>query len=109
MFENPSLAAGEIVVLGAGLVGTELAIYLKGLSDCSVEVVEMLGDINSPGNMCQKNAILDMIIQKNIAVHFNTKVVEITAEGLKCTGPDGDMFIYSRYNYPCCRYASAAG
>ena len=92
VFYNPSLAKGKIAVLGAGLVGTELAIYLKGLYGCEVEIIEMLGDINSPGNMCQKNAIMDMIVQKEIPVYFNTKVVEITNNGLKCQGPEGELY-----------------
>jgi len=92
VFKNPDLAKGKTVILGAGLVGAELAIYLKGLSGQKVEIVEMRGDISDGGNMCHKRAIEDMIIQKDIPIHFNTEAVEITDRGVKCKGPQGEVF-----------------
>ena len=89
VFKNPSLAKGKIVILGAGLVGTELAIYLKDLAGLEVEVVEMLGEISDSGNIYQRRAIEDMIAQKDIPVHYNTRAVEITGDGVKCEGPEG--------------------
>ena len=92
VFKNPALAKGKTVILGAGLVGTELAIYLKGLSGVDVEIVEMRGDISDGGNMCHKRAVEDMIIQKSIPVYFNTEAFEITDKGVKCRGPEGEVF-----------------
>jgi hypothetical protein len=91
VYRNPSLIKGRVVILGAGFVGTELAIYLKQFGIDS-EIVEMLGDISDGGNSTHKNAILDMITQKNIPIHFNTKAVEITGDGVKCQSPDGEVF-----------------
>ena len=91
VFKDPSLAKGKIVILGAGFVGTELAIYLNSDFGADVEVVEMLGEISHGGNHCQKQAIEDIIAQKNIPIHFNAKAVEITSEGVKCHGSDGDV------------------
>ena len=91
VFKNPSLIKGKVVILGAGFVGTELAIYLKEFG-IDAEIVEMLGDISDGGNSTHKSAILDMIAQKNIPIHFNTKAVEITGEGVKCQSPDGETF-----------------
>ena len=42
VFENPALAKGKTVILGAGLVGTELAIYLAGLSSGKTDSVEIV-------------------------------------------------------------------
>jgi len=90
VFKNPALAKGKTIIIGAGLVGTELAIYLKGLPVDEVEIVEMMGDINDGCNMCHKRAVEDMILQKNIPIHFNTKAVEITDNGVRCAGPEGE-------------------
>ncbi len=102
VYADPSLAAGKVVILGAGLAGTELAIYLKDLGR-EVEVVEMGPGINDGGNSTHGRAVLDMILQKNIPVHVNTKAVEITSEGVRCEGPEGEVF------YPADAVAYAAG
>ncbi len=91
VFKNPSLVKGRVVILGAGFVGTELALYLKEFG-IDAEIVEMLGDISDGGNSTHKSAVIDMITQKNIPIHFNTKAVEITGDGVKCQGPDGEVF-----------------
>jgi 2,4-dienoyl-CoA reductase-like NADH-dependent reductase (Old Yellow Enzyme family)/thioredoxin reductase len=92
VFRKPALAKGKTVIIGAGLAGAELAIYLHDLSVCEVEIIEKLGDINNGGNVCHKRAIDDMMEQKNIPIHFNTKAVEITDKGVKCIGPEGEVF-----------------
>jgi pyruvate/2-oxoglutarate dehydrogenase complex dihydrolipoamide dehydrogenase (E3) component len=91
VYKNPSLVKGKVVILGAGFVGTELAIYLKEFG-IDAEIVEMLGGISDGGNSTHKNAISDMITQKKIPIHFNTKAVEITGDGVKCQSPDGEVF-----------------
>ena len=92
VFENPALAKGKTVILGAGLVGTELAVYLKDKVGLDVEIVEMLGEISDGGNIYQRRAIEDIIAQKKIPVHFNTRAVEITDKGVKCEGTAGEAF-----------------
>ncbi len=64
VFNNPSLVKGRVVILGAGFVGTELAIYLKDFG-IDVEIVEMLGGISDGGNTTHKSAVLDMITGKH--------------------------------------------
>jgi 2,4-dienoyl-CoA reductase-like NADH-dependent reductase (Old Yellow Enzyme family)/thioredoxin reductase len=91
IYKNPSLVGGRVVILGAGFVGTELAIYLKDFG-IDAEIIELLGDISDGGNSTHKNAVFDMITQKNIPIHFNTRAVEITGSGVKCQGPDGEIF-----------------
>ena len=91
IFKNPALAKGKAVILGAGLVGTELAIYLKGEFGVESEIVEMQSFMNTGGNSTHGSAVMDMLIQHNIPVHYNTKALEITADGVKCNGPDGEV------------------
>jgi pyruvate/2-oxoglutarate dehydrogenase complex dihydrolipoamide dehydrogenase (E3) component len=92
VYKDPSLAKGKVVILGAGFVGTELAIYLSELYGIKAEIIEMLGDISDGGNDHHKDAVKDMIIQKKIPIHYNTKAVEMTKSGVKCNGPDGEVF-----------------
>ena len=92
VFNDPKLAKGKTIILGAGFTGMELAIYLNSEFGINVEVVEMLGEISSGGNHCHKNAIVDIVTQKNMPIHYNTKALEITAEGINCQGPDGEIF-----------------
>ena len=99
-FEDPARLKGKVLILGAGLVGTELAIYLKGLG-VDVEIVEMGVEINDGGNMCHKIAVWDQIIQKNIPIHFKTRAVEITDKGIRCEGPEGEVF-FEADTVVCC-------
>ncbi|MCL1834610.1 MAG: NAD(P)/FAD-dependent oxidoreductase [Oscillospiraceae bacterium] len=91
VFREPSLASGKTVILGAGFVGTELAIYLHNEFNIECEIVEMLSTISDGGNHCQKQAIEDVIAQKCIPIHFDTKAIEITSGGVKCLGPEGEV------------------
>ncbi|NLT39134.1 MAG: FAD-dependent oxidoreductase [Clostridiales bacterium] len=90
-FADPSLLSGKVLILGAGLAGTELSIYLKDLG-YEVGIVEMAGDINDGGNSCHKLAVKDMLIQKKIPLHLNTRAEEITDRGVLCAGPVGEVF-----------------
>lgn len=91
VFADPGLAKGRLLILGAGLVGAELAIYLTGLGH-SVQVIEMGGGINAGGNFCQLIAIQDMVDQKHIPFAFHTRALEITARGVRCQTPEGEAF-----------------
>ena len=92
VFKNPDLAAGKTVILGGGLVGTELAIHLVGDHGKKVDVIEMLDDINAGDNQVHKRAIEDMIIQKNIPIHLKTRVIEITENGVRCECDGKEVF-----------------
>lgn len=90
-FADPSKLKGKIVILGAGLVGAELSIYLTGLG-MKPDVIEMGAMMNTGGNSCQGLAITDQILQKQIPFHYNTRAEEITAAGVRCSTPDGEVF-----------------
>jgi len=92
VFENPGLAKGKTVILGAGFVGAELGIYLKSEFGVDVEIIEMGFGINSGGNSTHAQAVDDALTQNGIAVHFNTTAVEISSEGVKCRTSEGEEF-----------------
>ncbi len=92
VYKDPSLAKGKTVILGAGLVGSELALYLDDLGN-RPEVVEMASDITDGGNLHQKYAIIDMMKQKNMEFRFNTKALEINEKGVLCEHNGEQMLI----------------
>ena len=86
---HPEKIGGTAVILGAGLVGVELAIYLSILGK-KISVVEMLGEINHGGNFLHVRA-LDVEINKySIDMNFNTTALKITDKGVVCRTPNGE-------------------
>jgi len=71
------------VVLGCGLVGVELAIYMASLGR-DVSVVEMLEEINHGGNVLHVLALNVEINKHGINMNFNTRALEITPDGVLC-------------------------
>ena len=77
------------VILGAGLVGVELGIYLA-MNGRKVTIVEMLDHINHGGNMLQVKALDVEIAKYGINLQLSTKAEEITADGVRCSTADGE-------------------
>lgn len=102
VFAEPELAKGRVVILGAGLAGSELAIYLRDLGR-EVELVEMGPGLNHGGNSCHGIAVTDMLIQKQIPLHLNTRAERVTEAGVACAGPEGPVL------YPADTVVYAAG
>ena len=73
------------MILGAGLVGCELAVYLA-LRGHAVEIVEMGDRINAAGNMVQGMVVAGELKRHGVKLHFRTKAVAITEEGVNCAG-----------------------
>ena len=104
-YEHPEKTGSSVVILGAGLVGVELAIYLSMLGK-KATVVEMLGEISHGGNYLHVRALNVEIKKYGISMNFNTKAVEVTSDGVVCEGPDGvvsfgaDTVIYATGQRP---------
>ncbi|MBQ8263592.1 MAG: FAD-dependent oxidoreductase [Oscillospiraceae bacterium] len=81
----------KVVILGAGLVGLELAAYLGALGR-EVTVVEMMPQINDGGNFLHAEGLMIELDKRKVQVNLNTKAVEIGPEGVKCEGPEGECF-----------------
>ena len=88
IYLNPEKAGKRVVILGGGLVGVELAIYLAGLGR-KVEIVEMASMLGDGGNRLHGLAIRLELARKNVTVNLSVKAVEITGNGLVGEGPDG--------------------
>ena len=90
VYVSPEKAGNTVVILGAGLVGTELAIYLSSLGR-KATVVEMLGEISHGGNFLHVLGLNVEIAKYGIDMRFNTEALKVTEDGVICRGPDGEM------------------
>jgi len=104
----------RVVILGAGLVGVELGLYLlsKGRG---VQIVEMLDHISDGGNFLHILGLNVEIKKRGLKIAFNTKAKEITRSGVICeTGGaaatfPADTVVYAVGQKPSREDAAALG
>jgi len=87
----PDKAGRKTVILGGGLVGAELAIYLGGLGR-EVTLIEMLPSVNVGDNMLHGMAIGIELGRLGIKLAFGTRIVEINDKGVVGRNADGRVF-----------------
>ena len=90
-YSNPNLVGKSAVILGGGMVGTELAIYLNMLG-IKAHVVEMAGAFNPGLNVLQGRAIMNKLVSEGIEVSFASKAVRIDKGGVWCATSDGERY-----------------
>lgn len=97
--------SGDVVVIGGGMVGLEVAEYAKA-NDCNVTVLEMRDEIGTDLGMARKSCVLEELAKSNIKVVTSTKVTGISAYGrsmiVKAVDKDN-----KESNFPC-QYAIIA-
>ena len=91
IYISPETAGQKLVILGGGLVGCELAIFMAGLGR-SVTILEMAPALNFGGNRLHGMAIGQELARLGVEVRLNTRVTSITPEGVTGQGPDGEVF-----------------
>ena len=86
---NRDLSGKNVVILGGGLVGCELAIYLSD-SCKEITLVEMTDTLAEGENGSQKRIVNQEIAdKKNILVRLESKGRRVTDDGLVCTDKNG--------------------
>jgi pyruvate/2-oxoglutarate dehydrogenase complex dihydrolipoamide dehydrogenase (E3) component len=111
---EPEKVGPRAAIIGAGLVGTELAIYLSMLGR-EVEILEMAPQMNSEGNMLQGMIIAGQLRERKIPLRCNVRVGSISPEGALYEGPEGsgiakaDTVIYAVGQKPLAEEALALG
>jgi 2,4-dienoyl-CoA reductase-like NADH-dependent reductase (Old Yellow Enzyme family)/thioredoxin reductase len=76
LYYHPEKCGKNVVIIGGGLVGVELGIYLAGLGRI-VTIVEMMETLNDGGNQCHALALNNEIKKFGIRIFTATRVVEI--------------------------------
>ena len=91
IYTAPETAGKRLVILGGGLVGCELAIFMAGLGR-AVTILEMAPALNFGGNRLHGMAIGQELGRLGVDVRLNTRVTAVTPEGVTGQGPDGEAF-----------------
>lgn len=85
IYRAPARAGRKLVVLGGGLVGCELAIFMAGLGR-EVTLLEMAPALNFGENRLHGKAIGLELQRLGVDVRLNTKVTAIGADGVTAGG-----------------------
>ena len=96
IYYHPEKAGKNIVILGGGLVGCELAIHLTMLGH-DVTILEMASEPNFAGNKLHGEAVTAKLKELDIKLLTNTKATEIRNNGV-LSGNDlhfADTVIYA--------------
>ena len=105
VYLDPGKAGQNVVILGGGLVGAELAIHLAEMGR-AVSIVEMAPALGDGGNTLHGLAIRLELARKKVAVHLSVTATEINEKGLVGEGTDGkklfeaDTVIYAAGQAP---------
>lgn len=85
-------AGQKVVVVGGGLVGSELAYGLAAYEHRDVTIVEALPDILSAGAPVQKSVdmmLRDLLKEHNVKIMSKHRIAAVTDEGAVVTDTDG--------------------
>ena len=92
VYRDHTLAGDTVVILGGGLVGTELSVYL-GMQGKKCTVLEMAPALNYGGNFLQGQALGLQYPKYGIQICTGTRAVEITDEGVWAE-KDGEKLLF---------------
>jgi pyruvate/2-oxoglutarate dehydrogenase complex dihydrolipoamide dehydrogenase (E3) component len=81
------------VILGGGLVGTELGIFLAGMGK-RVTILEMLPELSDGGNNLHGLALDVKLRELGVALALSTKAAEINEKGVVGEGADGETTLF---------------
>ena len=108
----PEKVGRRVAILGGGLVGIELGIFLAQQGR-AVSIIEMMDHLGDGGNFLHMIGLEVEIAKFNIDINLSTRAVEIGEKGVLCEGPDGrklfeaDTVIYAVGQKPLYEEASA--
>ena len=88
---HPDAVGEKVCILGAGLVGLELAIYLA-MQGKQVQVLELMPQINDGGNFLHAIGLRAELKKQGVKIAFETKAEEIRDDGVLARNKDGEAF-----------------
>ncbi len=91
VYLHPEKAGDRVLILGGGLVGIELGVFLSGLGR-EVTLMELLPDLSDGGNMVHMNALRVQIREKNIRLALSTKAKELRRDGVLAEREGEELF-----------------
>ena len=94
-------AGSKVIILGGGLVGIELAIFLSSLGR-KVMILEMMENLSDGGNPVHGLALINEINKYGIQVSTSTRATEINARGVV------GEYVGDQYTLPVCETVQRA-
>ena len=94
-YSDPNKVGETAVILGAGLVGLELAVYLSMLGK-KVRIVEQAAEVSYGGNFLHGRAIAAQLQRFDVEVLCDTRTVEIDDGGVHCLTPESERYFEAR-------------
>ena len=91
-YADPGQVGKNVVILGAGLVGVELGLYLLSIGR-SVKIVEMLDHISDGGNFLHILGLKNEIKRRGLDIIFNAMAKEINKTGVVCVTADKEQVL----------------
>ena len=107
VYRDPALAGRNTVILGGGLVGMELAIYLSMLGK-KCTIIEMTPRLNDGGNNLHGLAISTQLREQGIHVSISTRAAEIREDGVLCEFTGEEPEPQAAYGFGLPNYTSDA-
>jgi NADPH-dependent 2,4-dienoyl-CoA reductase/sulfur reductase-like enzyme len=105
IYVAPEKAGKNVVILGGGLVGLELGIFLAN-DGHSITVLEMMDELNLDTFGMHTMAIMSEIARQSIDLRLSTRALEIREDSILTEGPNGqeelpaDTVIYATGQIP---------
>ena len=91
VYLHPEKTGDRVLILGGGLVGIELGIFLAGLGR-EVTLMELLPDLSDGGNMVHMNALRVQIQEKNVRLALSTRAKELRRDGVLAEREGEELF-----------------
>ena len=90
----------EVVILGGGLAGSELAVHFAR-QQRTVHLVEMNGELAPDANVRHRPQLLAEIDKQGIQVHCQHKAVEVGSDGVWCVDANGQRVLIPGQSVVC--------
>jgi NADPH-dependent 2,4-dienoyl-CoA reductase/sulfur reductase-like enzyme len=100
-YSHPERVGARVLVLGGGLAGIELAVYLSG-SGREATIVEMMETLSDGGNPVHGLALINELKRWKIKISTSTRAIEITTDGAV------GEYVGDAYTLPPCVTVQAA-
>ena len=83
ILQSQKVSEDEVIVIGGGMVGCEVALYLAEMGK-KVTIVEMLDEIGSGIDSLTLEVVLEKFSEHNVKILTSLRVVEVLNNGIKC-------------------------
>ena len=92
VYTDPSKAGNRIVILGAGLVGIEMGLFLAGLGK-EATLVEIMDHPNLDNSGMHALAVTKELRLRKVPIRLSTRATRIRPDGVEIEGPEGKGFL----------------